>query len=98
MHKYVTPDGGAYTWDGGINFIHSALYSELSACRDVSQYRMGNIFDPDFHPNQKDIVCSMPCNLACDRDTAIIRPVLKENHEAVIKQPHTPHLQLARVA
>jgi MoaA/NifB/PqqE/SkfB family radical SAM enzyme len=70
----VAPDGGAYTCNGGMNFIHSPLYSELSAGRDVSQYRMGNIFDPDFHSNQKDIACSMPCNLACDRDTAIIRP------------------------
>ena len=71
----LSPDGSAYTCNGGMNFVHSTLYSEWSSGRDVSKYRMGNIFDPNFQVNQKDMICSMPCNMACDRDTASIRPM-----------------------
>lgn len=74
-YLHIAPDGSAYTCNGGMNFIHSTLYSEWASGRDVSGYRVGNIFDQKFRPNQNDIICSMPCNLACDRDLAIIRPV-----------------------
>ena len=57
-----------------MNFIHSPLYLDIARDRDLSPYRMGNLFDPDFQLNSHDIVCSMPCNAACDRDVAIIRP------------------------
>lgn len=74
--NYVSfsPDGSAYTCYAGMNFIHSTLYSEIAKGKDLSQYRMRNIFDPGFKMNATDSVCSMPCNLACDRDSAIIRP------------------------
>lgn len=69
-----SPDGSAYTCYGGMNFIHSPLYLDIARGRDLSPYRMGNLFDPDFQLNSHDIICSMPCNAACDRDVAIIRP------------------------
>jgi MoaA/NifB/PqqE/SkfB family radical SAM enzyme len=69
-----SPDGSAYTCYGGMNFIHSGLYRDIVMGHDVSGFRVGNIFDPRFHLNAKDQICSMPCNAACDRDTVIIRP------------------------
>jgi MoaA/NifB/PqqE/SkfB family radical SAM enzyme len=75
--NYITlaPDGSVYTCYGGMNFIHSTQYSEIVAGRNVSQFRMDNIFSEDFRLHSKDMVCSMPCNAACDRDSAIIRPL-----------------------
>lgn len=69
----VAPDGSAYTCYSGMNFNHSTLYSGWTSGRDVSAYRMANVLDRSFRLNEKDIVCSMPCNLACDRDAAFIR-------------------------
>jgi radical SAM protein with 4Fe4S-binding SPASM domain len=69
----ISPDGTVYTCQGGMNFIHSHQFAELVGERNVSQYRLRNLFDPEFHLNQGDIICSMPCNTACDRDSAIIR-------------------------
>ena len=70
-----SPDGSAYTCYGGMNFIHSSLYSDIADGKDLSAFRMGNLFEPEFRMNSADILCSMPCNAACDRDAAIIRPV-----------------------
>jgi len=69
-----SPDGSAYTCYGGMNFIHSSLYSEMAAGRNLSGFRIGNLFDSRFQLNTQDRICSMPCNAACDRDAAIIRP------------------------
>ena len=75
--NYMTlaPDGSAYTCFNGMNFNHSTQYTDIVGGRNVSQFRMGNVFDADFHLNSKDMICSMPCNAACDRDSAIIRPI-----------------------
>ena len=75
--NYVTfsPDGSAYTCYGGMNFLHSTLYSDIIPGRDLSPFRMGNLFDSDFRLNDGDVVCSMPCNAACDLDMAIIRRI-----------------------
>jgi MoaA/NifB/PqqE/SkfB family radical SAM enzyme len=70
----VSPDGSAYTCYGGMHFNHSSQYTQIVADRDVSKYRMGNIFNPEFRLNREDIICSMPCNAACDRDSVLIRP------------------------
>ena len=70
----VAPDGSAYTCYGGMHFNHSTEFTRIVGGRDVSKYRMGNIFNSDFHLNLTDVVCSMPCNAACDRDSVIIRP------------------------
>ena len=70
----IAPDGSAYTCMAGMNFIHSHLYTEMVGDRDVSQFRMGNFFDPAFQLNQSDQLCAMPCNAACDRDSVIMRP------------------------
>jgi MoaA/NifB/PqqE/SkfB family radical SAM enzyme len=75
--NYITfsPDGSAYTCYGGMNFIHSTLYSDIIPGRDLSLFRMGNLFDSNFHLNEEDVICSMPCNAACDRDMAIIHQI-----------------------
>ena len=73
-YAHISPDGTAYRCGGGMSFIHSSLYSEMAQGKDVSRYRIGNVFESDFRLNEKDSVCSMPCNMACDRDLAIIRP------------------------
>jgi MoaA/NifB/PqqE/SkfB family radical SAM enzyme len=75
--NYVTlaPDGSVYTCQGGMSFIHSTQFTELVGNRNVSQFRLRNLFDPEFQLNAQDLVCSMPCNTACDRDSAIIVPI-----------------------
>jgi organic radical activating enzyme len=72
-----SPDGTAYTCYGGMNFIHSPLYSDAASGKDLSQFRMGNLFDAGFRLYSHEIVCSMPCNAACDRDAVIMRPIKK---------------------
>lgn len=78
--NYLTlcPDGSAYTCYGGMNFNNSPQFTEIVRGRNVSQFKMPNIFDQDFGLNSKDMVCSMPCNAACDRDSVIIRPIQVE--------------------
>ena len=71
----LSPDGSAYTCYGGMNFIHSSQYSEIATGRDLSRFRIGNLFDSGFRLNSHEIICSMPCNAACDRDAVIIRPI-----------------------
>jgi MoaA/NifB/PqqE/SkfB family radical SAM enzyme len=73
----LCPDGSAYTCYGGMNFVHSSLYSDVAAGKDLSQFKMGNLFNPDFKLNSEDMICAMPCTAACDRDAAIIKPVAK---------------------
>jgi hypothetical protein len=58
-----------------MSFIHSTQFTELVGNRNVSQFRLRNLFDPEFQLNAQDLVCSMPCNTACDRDSAIIVPI-----------------------
>jgi MoaA/NifB/PqqE/SkfB family radical SAM enzyme len=72
---HVSPDGSAYTCGSGLSFVHSTLYADWTRGKDLSSYSIGNIFDPKFKINSKDIICSLPCNLACDHDLAIIRPL-----------------------
>jgi MoaA/NifB/PqqE/SkfB family radical SAM enzyme len=71
----LSPDGSAYSCYNGMNFNHSTQYTDIVGGRNVSQFRMGNIFDSNFKVRSNDMICSMPCNSACDRDSAIIRPV-----------------------
>jgi len=75
--NYVTfaPDGSAYTCYGGMDYNHSPLYADLARRGDVSGFRMGNVFDPDFRLRESDFVCQLPCNAACDRDAVIMRPL-----------------------
>lgn len=73
----LTPDGSAYTCYGGMNFIHSPLYADIAGGKDLSQFQMGNLFDPAFRLNSRDMICSMPCNAACDRDYTTIRPLVE---------------------
>jgi MoaA/NifB/PqqE/SkfB family radical SAM enzyme len=68
------PDGSAYTCQGGMNFLHSPLHAGLAEGRELDHFRLGNLFDADFRLNSKDVLCSMPCNIACDRDSTIISP------------------------
>jgi MoaA/NifB/PqqE/SkfB family radical SAM enzyme len=74
-YVHVSPDGTAYTCGSGLSFVHSTLYADWVKGKDLSSYGVGNVFDPKFQFNRKDIVCSLPCNLACDHDLAIIRPL-----------------------
>lgn len=68
-----SPDGSAYTCQGGMNFLHSPLHAGMAEGRELGHFRLGNLFDQDFHLNKEDVLCSMPCNIACDRDSTIIR-------------------------
>jgi hypothetical protein len=71
----IAPDGSAYTCAGMMSYTHSTLFSDISAGRDFSSFKLGNIFSPGFRLNQSDVICALPCVHACDRDTAIIQPL-----------------------
>lgn len=68
------PDGSAYTCQGGMNYLHSTLHAGMAQGRELGYFRVGNLFADDFRLNTEDVLCSMPCNIACDRDSTIIRP------------------------
>jgi radical SAM protein with 4Fe4S-binding SPASM domain len=69
----VAPDGSAYTCMAGMNFNHSTLYTGIVGEREVSHFRMGNFFDPNFQLRKEGTHCAMPCNSACDRDSVIVK-------------------------
>jgi MoaA/NifB/PqqE/SkfB family radical SAM enzyme len=71
---HLSPDGGVYTCSSGLGYLNSPQYEEITTGRDLSVYRMGNICSPDFELHATDMVCSLPCFYACDRDLAIIKP------------------------
>jgi MoaA/NifB/PqqE/SkfB family radical SAM enzyme len=69
----VAADGSVYTCAGMVTYAHSPLYADITAGRDFSGFKLGNLLSPDFRLNQSDVVCAMPCVHACDRDAAIIK-------------------------
>jgi MoaA/NifB/PqqE/SkfB family radical SAM enzyme len=71
----IAPDGSVYTCAGMLTYAHSTLYSDISAGKDFSAFKLGNVLSPGFRLNQSDVVCVMPCAHACDRDAAIIEPL-----------------------
>jgi len=68
----LMPDGQVFTCAAGFTYTHSPLYTEMVKGKPLDQFRMKNIFDPDFELNSDDIVCELPCKDACDRDAVII--------------------------
>jgi len=72
---HLMPGGEVYTCAGGCSYLHSPLFKDVVLGADVSMYAMGNIFDPGFRLNSKDITCELPCKDACDRDSVIIKVI-----------------------
>ena len=76
----IMPNGEAYTCAGGMEYLHSPLVKGIldrqpEAPFDLSQFKMGNIFEPGFALNKKPIVCPLPCRAACDRDFTTFKRV-----------------------
>lgn len=71
----LMPGGEVYTCAGGWGYTHSPLFKHIVNGSSVSQYSMGNLFDPDFRLNTGDVTCTLPCKDACDRDSAIIKVI-----------------------
>lgn len=83
----IMPDGEAYTCAGGMEYMHSPLVKNIlddqpDAPFDLSQFKMGNIFDPGFALNKKRIVCPLPCRAACDRDFTTFKRLKSETRVA----------------
>jgi MoaA/NifB/PqqE/SkfB family radical SAM enzyme len=69
----IMPNGEVYTCAGGMEYMHSPLVKNILDQQpeepfDLTQFKMGNIFDPGFSLNKRPIVCPLPCRAACDRD------------------------------
>ena len=80
----IAPNGDVYSCASGLSYAHSTLYRHLAGQGDASEFRLGNILDPEFRLNRADRTCAMPCTAACDRDAAIIRPT---EHKAPARTP-----------
>ena len=68
----LLPDGQVFTCAAGFSYTYSPLYTELVRNRPLEQFRMANLFDPDFRLNPTDLICKLPCKDACDRDSVLI--------------------------
>ena len=71
----ILPNGDVFTCAGGMEFTHSPRYASIIRDHPLAQYKMGNIFDSDFELNKKNIICSLPCNAACDLDAVRIKRI-----------------------
>lgn len=67
----VMPDGSVYTCNGGMQYLQSDLYRDFPnpSAMDLNLFRMGNLFDAGFQLHTSDMVCSLPCKEACDRES-----------------------------
>jgi molybdenum cofactor biosynthesis enzyme MoaA len=71
----LMPDGQAFTCAGGYSYTLSPLYAEMVKDKPLGHFRLGNIFDADFKLNSNDIVCELPCQHACDRDSVLVKSI-----------------------
>ncbi len=71
----LMPDGQAFACAGGFNYKYSPLYAEMVKGKPLDHFGLGNIFDPEFKMNSTDIICELPCQHACDRDTVIVKSI-----------------------
>jgi MoaA/NifB/PqqE/SkfB family radical SAM enzyme len=69
----IAPNGDVFTCAGGMSYIYSTVYAHLVKGHPTDLFRMGNIFDPNWSLNSSDIICSLPCKEACDRDAVKMR-------------------------
>jgi MoaA/NifB/PqqE/SkfB family radical SAM enzyme len=69
----IAPNGDVFTCASGLTYNYSTLSAHLVKGHPTDLYRMGNIFAPAWALNTSDMVCSLPCSAACDRDAAKIR-------------------------
>lgn len=70
-------NGEVYACNGGLQYLRSGLYAGFPnpGGMDLRKFAIGNLFDPAFALNQRDIVCSLPCKEACDRDSVSVRQI-----------------------
>jgi MoaA/NifB/PqqE/SkfB family radical SAM enzyme len=78
--KYINlmPNGDVFACASGFEYYHSPLFAHLAAGKRVDHYRMGNLFEPGFSLNKEDILCDLPCQAYCDRDSVIIKVIDSE--------------------
>jgi MoaA/NifB/PqqE/SkfB family radical SAM enzyme len=74
----IMPNGEVYRCAAGFEYYYSPLRNSVlstgpNAPYDPAFFFMGNIFDPSFRLDTKDITCELPCPAACDRDMAKIK-------------------------
>jgi MoaA/NifB/PqqE/SkfB family radical SAM enzyme len=74
----IMPDGTVFRCAGGFDYYHSPLRRRVleggpDGPYDASYFKTGNIFDPEYHLDDKPVICHLPCTAACDRDMAKIK-------------------------
>jgi sulfatase maturation enzyme AslB (radical SAM superfamily) len=84
-YMVAAPNGDVFTCVAGYYYV-SPLWEELLRGRERPEFAMGNLFDPAFRLSASDMICGVPCNQACDRDMANIRPAM---HAAVASAQST---------
>jgi hypothetical protein len=70
----LTSNGDVFKCSGGLQYLRSGLYAGFPnpAGMDLNQFAMGNLFDPSFALSKTNILCTLPCKEACDRDAVTI--------------------------
>jgi MoaA/NifB/PqqE/SkfB family radical SAM enzyme len=73
----VMSNGDVFACNGGMQYLKSALYAGFPnpGGMDLQKFAVGNLFDPTFQLNPSDIVCTLPCKEACDRDSVSVRQI-----------------------
>lgn len=76
----LLPDGRVLTCAGGMDYLNSPLSANILQGQpgplfDLESFAVGNLFDSDFALNDKPLVCTLPCKMACDLDSATIKRI-----------------------
>jgi MoaA/NifB/PqqE/SkfB family radical SAM enzyme len=69
----IMPSGEAYTCFCGMEYNKSPLVKRLVAGRKLPNYNMKNVVDKDFRLRSENMICGMPCRIACDLTGAEIK-------------------------
>ncbi|MDD3102363.1 MAG: hypothetical protein PHE59_04445 [Patescibacteria group bacterium] len=70
MHFIILPNGDCYACQSGFYYNTSKLYKHFDVSKD---FCLGNLFSGTFKFWNKPVICSLPCNEACDIESAFVR-------------------------
>ena len=71
----LMPNGDVFTCASGYSYAYSPLFAHVVEGQRTDHYRMRNLFDPNFSLNRTDVLCTLPCQAYCDRDSVLIRSI-----------------------
>jgi len=69
MHSIILPNGDVYACHAGMYYNTSPLHQKFKVKKN---FYLGNIFSGTLKFHKKSIICSSPCNEACDIESAFV--------------------------